>query len=168
MRVIVTGSRNYAWRYENFLKNHPHGFANNATIEPKRLDDIDRKKAYGYFLKAVDHAVGIGCGYVTFVHGDCPTGFDRICSDWIQVYGSLCSRILVIEEKHPADWKKHGKAAGPIRNHEMVDSGGDYLIAGWDDKTKNSGTLDCMTYAVLKGIDVKICSPYKPLGDSFI
>lgn len=44
--------------------------------------------------------------------------------------------------KFPADWKKHGKAAGPIRNSEMREYG-DYLIAFWDGESK--GTKDIAT-----------------------
>jgi hypothetical protein len=51
-----------------------------------------------------------------------------------------------------ANWKKHGKAAGPIRNQRMVDyvgkEGG--IIALWDGSSK--GTEDCMRAAKLAGI----------------
>ncbi len=44
----------------------------------------------------------------------------------------------------PADWKKHKKAAGPIRNSEIVNYC-DKLIACWDGKSK--GTSDSITKA---------------------
>jgi hypothetical protein len=31
--------------------------------------------------------------------------------------------------KHPADWDKHGKAAGPIRNREMLDLNPELVLA---------------------------------------
>ncbi len=37
----------------------------------------------------------------------------------------------------PADWDKHGKSAGPIRNHQMALEG-DALIAFWDGKSKGT------------------------------
>lgn len=30
---------------------------------------------------------------------------------------------------YPADWRRHGRAAGPIRNQEMADAGADLCIA---------------------------------------
>lgn len=51
-----------------------------------------------------------------------------------------------------ANWKKHSKAAGPLRNQRMVDyvgkDGG--LIAIWDGSS--SGTQDCYEAARLSGI----------------
>lgn len=37
----------------------------------------------------------------------------------------------------PADWEKHGKSAGYIRNHEIVDYA-DEGIAFWDGKSKGT------------------------------
>lgn len=38
-----------------------------------------------------------------------------------------------------ADWEKHGKAAGPLRNQKIVDRA-DYVVAFWDGKSR--GTKD--------------------------
>lgn len=43
----------------------------------------------------------------------------------------------------PADWNKHGRAAGPIRNAQMGDYA-DQLIAVWDGKSK--GTKNMIDY----------------------
>lgn len=64
--------------------------------------------------------IGLGYGDV-LVHGAC-RGADTICARVAQ----LCGAEI---EAHPADWKKHGKAAGPVRNREMLESGIDMLIA---------------------------------------
>lgn len=40
----------------------------------------------------------------------------------------------------PADWKKHGKAAGPIRNKLMAEHG-DVLLLIWDGKSKGSASM---------------------------
>lgn len=50
---------------------------------------------------------------VVIMHGDCPTGADRIANDWAEAKG-------IKVDRHPAQWEKYGKAAGPIRNTEMV------------------------------------------------
>ena len=39
-----------------------------------------------------------------------------------------------------ADWQKHGKAAGPIRNEEMAKYG-DALIALWDGKSRGTQNM---------------------------
>lgn len=48
----------------------------------------------------------------TVVHGDC-SGVDKDAAQW-------ASHHSYTVWAHPADWKKYGKAAGPIRNREMV------------------------------------------------
>ena len=47
-------------------------------------------------------------------------------------------------EKYPAEWNKHGKAAGMIRNREMA-SVADALVALWDGKSR--GTLNMIKTA---------------------
>lgn len=67
---------------------------------------------------------------VTLVHGDCPTGADRIAKDiwlgWITA-GYVPWKLGI--EYHPADWHRLGKSAGPIRNAEMVASGIDFGLS---------------------------------------
>lgn len=53
----------------------------------------------------------------------------------------------------PANWEKHGKAAGPIRNAEMAEFA-DMLIAFWDGKS--SGTKNMIQTALKKGLLVKV------------
>lgn len=58
-------------------------------------------------------------------------------------------------EKHPADWEKYGRAAGPIRNREMAEIS-DYVICFWDGKSR--GTKSMIDYAkkLNKSIKIKI------------
>lgn len=54
-----------------------------------------------------------------------------------------------------ADWNKHGKAAGPIRNSEMIEEGQpDAVIAFWDGESK--GTKDTIDKAEAAGITTRI------------
>lgn len=48
----------------------------------------------------------------------------------------------------PADWNKHGKAAGPIRNKQIV-SYSDVVLAFWDAESR--GTLSTIRYAKKAG-----------------
>ncbi len=54
----------------------------------------------------------------------------------------------------PADWFKHGKAAGPKRNAEMVAAGADLCIAVHRDLSGSKGTRDCVRQALAAGIPV--------------
>lgn len=56
-------------------------------------------------------------------------------------------------ELHPADWQRHGRAAGPIRNEEMA-SVADALIAFWDGQSR--GTKNMIDTANAKGLKVAI------------
>lgn len=56
-------------------------------------------------------------------------------------------------ELYPADWKRHGKAAGPIRNAEMAEVA-DALIAFWDGKS--CGTKSMIELAKRKGLQVAL------------
>lgn len=59
------------------------------------------------------------------VHGACPTGADALASRWVQQH-----RVIGLhEELHPAQWKWHGRAAGPRRNAHMVSLGADICLA---------------------------------------
>lgn len=84
------------------------------------------------------------------VHGDCPTGADRYASEWCRE--ARFNGLHVIEEAHPADWGKHGKAAGPIRNQQMVDLGADVVLAF--PLGESRGTRHCMAAAEKAGIPV--------------
>lgn len=57
-------------------------------------------------------------------------------------------------EAHPADWETHGKAAGPIRNQEMVDLGADLCLAFVHPESK--GTRHCVRIAQEAGIPVEL------------
>jgi len=50
------------------------------------------------------------------VHGDCPTGADKLSDLW-----AISKGVKV--RKFPADWRKLGRRAGPIRNQQMIDEG---------------------------------------------
>jgi len=59
-------------------------------------------------------------------------------------------------EKYPADWNKHGKSAGHIRNAEMADVA-DALVAIWDGESR--GTKGMIELALKKGLSLYITTP---------
>lgn len=76
-----------------------------------------------------------------------------------------CFEALVKSEIHHADWDKHGKAAGHIRNEEMVKVA-DSLVAFWDGKS--TGTKHMIDIAKKKGLNVRVITftpkpPEKPI-----
>lgn len=81
----------------------------------------------------------------TLVHGACPTGVDALAAEVAQSLG------WPIEE-HPADWDKHGRSAGPIRNREMVLSGVDHVLAFHLNGSR--GTAQAVRYAKQRGVPV--------------
>ena len=68
---------------------------------------------------------------------------------------AVAARALGIPDTaYPADWRGKGKAAGIIRNLEMLDTGPDLVLAFWDGKS--TGTKHTIDEAVRRGIPVEI------------
>lgn len=68
----------------------------------------------------------------------------------------------VEQEVHDADWNEYGRAAGPIRNQEMVDAGADVCLAF---PTGGPGTRDCMRRARDAGIRVFDMTYFLPVWE---
>jgi len=80
------------------------------------------------------------------IHGDAP-GADRKAAEWCEKHGN-CECLAV-----PADWEKHGKNAGFLRNLEMLDmldSRYDTVVAFWDGESR--GTKHTIENARNRGI----------------
>lgn len=57
--------------------------------------------------------------------------------------------------RFPANWEKHGKTAGPIRNQEMLDKGKPDLVLAFSNHFETSrGTADMIRRATKAGIPV--------------
>lgn len=85
------------------------------------------------------------------IHGGA-RGADKLASDYAFMMG--------IEEKcFPADWKRHGKAAGPIRNQQMMDEGRPDLVVAFPGGV---GTADMVWRAKSAKIPVIEASPGGP------
>lgn len=77
-----------------------------------------------------------GIRNITVVSG-CANGADKLGEKWAESRGFSVKRI-------PANWEKHGKPAGMIRNMQIV-SASDMMIAFWDGKSKGTkGSIDAM------------------------
>jgi hypothetical protein len=76
------------------------------------------------------------------VHGGA-SGADTLAGQW-----AVLRSVLV--EVHPAKWTTHGRAAGPIRNREMLAAGADLVVAF----PGGRGTADMMRAARQYGVAV--------------
>lgn len=78
------------------------------------------------------------------------TGADALAGLWAKE-----NHIELIEV--PADWKTHGKAAGPIRNKEMLRLNPDKVFAFVDKPLKESrGTAHMVSIATKEGVPTKV------------
>lgn len=68
------------------------------------------------------------------------------------IAGMLAKKAGVDVEVHPADWDKHGKLAGPIRNEKMATLGADLCLAIHNG---SPGTADMMRRARERRIPVR-------------
>jgi hypothetical protein len=64
-------------------------------------------------------------------------------------------------QAYPADWGKHGKSAGPIRNRFMLDAAKPERLYAFPaqagvERERSKGTVDCILAAIERDIDVKV------------
>ena len=59
-------------------------------------------------------------------------------------------------EEYPADWDKHGRAAGPIRNKQMLDTGIDLVLAFTTAWPPTPGTANMIKIAAEKMVPVRL------------
>ena len=96
---------------------------------------------------------------VVLIEGDA-SGADRLA-------GALAKARGWQLEIYPADWQRHGRAAGPRRNARMLRQGHpERVIASTDDLAGSRGTADMVRRAHSAGLPVQLVShqPTTPEG----
>jgi YspA, cpYpsA-related SLOG family len=91
---------------------------------------------------------------VLLIHGDC-RGADKLS-------GIAAKQLGFNLSVKPADWDKYNKAAGPIRNKEMIKEALEYqtqgiptvVLAFHDSLEESKGTLNCVNEAKKQGLKV--------------
>jgi hypothetical protein len=87
-------------------------------------------------------------GATTIIHGCC-RGADRMA-------GEVAHELGLAVIACPADWQKHGKKAGPIRNQEMLEHKPAMVLAFCDDLDNSRGTKDMSHRAINAGVPVRV------------
>lgn len=88
-------------------------------------------------------------GLVTIIQGGA-RGADAIAKEWATTAGMLGPEF-------PADWKRLGKRAGPLRNEAMLKAGADIVLAfPIGSRATSPGTWNCIETASAMGIQVRI------------
>jgi hypothetical protein len=83
---------------------------------------------------------------VRVIHGDA-IGADKTAGTVARYLGHLV-------EVYPADWRAYGRAAGIIRNLEMLKQRPDLVLAFWDGRSR--GTKHMIDAAREQGVPVEI------------
>jgi hypothetical protein len=79
------------------------------------------------------------------ISGNCP-GVDWAGEAWAKAHGIPFRKFI-------ADWNKHGKAAGPIRNRQMAEVA-DAGIGWWDGTSSGTANMVCNLVALGKPVRV--------------
>ena len=85
---------------------------------------------------------------VTVIHG-AARGADTLAGKAARELGF---EVVVV----PAQWKKWGRAAGPIRNREMLGMEPDLVLAFHNDLDRSRGTRDCVLEAQRRKIAIEV------------
>jgi hypothetical protein len=85
-------------------------------------------------------------GNVCIVHG-AARGLDTIA-------GEVARELGYDVDPHEAEWDKYGRAAGPIRNQEMLEERPNLVLSFHDDLVHSKGTRDMVKKALKAQIHV--------------
>lgn len=137
MKILICGDRNY----------------DNQALVWTVLD--------GFYL---NHNVGFGVAHRDpfFIIEGGAKGADRLAKNW--VYDSPlhsspdynnhgASEARIVHLQFPANWNEYGRAAGPMRNFQMLNEGKpDIVLAFHDNIEKSKGTKHMVSVAKERGI----------------
>ena len=101
----------------------------------------DRDATYDHTISVIESCPFKG-KIAQAVSGKC-RGADTNGEFW-----AYTNNISVIDK--PANWNKHGKAAGPIRNAEMAELADAAIIVPRPDATYGNGSTDMMRRMIVK------------------
>jgi YspA, cpYpsA-related SLOG family len=112
---------------------------------------------YGFIFQVLsDYTLGWNPSDITVIHG-AARGADT------------CAAVAAIRlhfkiNSYPANWNTYGRAAGPIRNRQMLDEEPHFVLAFHDNIKASKGTADMIRAARKKCIRVILHSHEVPCG----
>lgn len=89
------------------------------------------------------------------IHG-AARGADSVAHRWAEARG-------IPIESYPANWNKHGRAAGPIRNTQMLEEGRPDLVVAF---CGGRGTQNMISQSKERGVPVEVVSCVESTTDS--
>ncbi len=138
MRILVCGGRDYAC-----APGHKYYKGEQSKIEYQFVFNTLNNIAEEFSKEYNEHDNWLPTDIV-IIQG-CAEGVDLAADDWSIVNYSQ-------RDPYPADWNKHKKAAGSIRNQQMIDEGKPDLVVAFPG---GPGTADMVRRAKKAGIPVR-------------
>lgn len=115
-----------------------------AEREPEYMKKICEDRNLTYLDNSGIEVDGIKFWGSPWTHGEKFRGVTEIVSGGAKGIDSVGEEFAndshILVNRFDADWEKHGKAAGPIRNKKMAEYA-DALLLIWDGKSKGSANM---------------------------
>lgn len=143
MKILVCGDRNYG-NLTGINPDHPSW--DQKVKEQTRVMRVLDKLSLNW-PKTPEDEYGNWLPDVYIIAG-AATGVDTVAIDWATV--NWCPF-----KEYPANWRKYGRAAGSIRNQQMLDDGKPDFVVAFMKKT-SKGTRDMVRRAQAAGIPIHI------------
>ena len=109
---------------------------------------FDDDRLLCHTLERIELEHGISC-----IISGCATGADSLAIGW--AYDDVRHPVIAVE-RYPANWREHGRLAGPIRNSVMLRDGKPDLVVAFDG---GRGTADMVKKARAAGVRVIEVTP---------
>lgn len=150
-RILVCGSRWFGRPKVDYVSEEARIKDFKERVEPQRIYFNSKMAEICSKYGKVEYLYNghIDCTGVTIISGMAP-GADTLAVEFAEFYG-------IPLMKFPADWKKYGNGAGPLRNTKMLDEGKPHVVVGFL-MSDSRGTRDMLTKAKFESnIDVIEC-----------
>lgn len=142
MRVLVCGSRTYG----QILEGDPKLFIPVCELKARTL--IAQLNLIHEETRWRDEPLVI-------IEGGA-SGADAFAAEWAE-NNIRYNQGNVVHEMYPADWATYGKAAGPMRNRQMLESGVDLCLAFTDKPLeKSKGTANMVSLCMAAEVPIMV------------